>query len=55
MSTNLLDQVEEFFVSYNKQRKKKFQIKGLGGPKKAMKCLKVGIQSFKKARKEKNE
>ena len=55
MPTNLLDQVEEFFVSYNKQRKKKFQIKGLGGPKKAMKYLRLGLQSFKKAQKGKDK
>ena len=52
LSSNFLDQVEEFFVSYNKQRKKKFKIKGLGGPKSAMKFLKTGIQSFRKAQKE---
>jgi hypothetical protein len=55
MPTNLLDQVEEFFVSYNKQRKKKFQIKGLGGPKKAMQYLRLGLQSFKKAQKGKDK
>src|SRR6195256_5551254 len=54
LPSNLLSQVEEFFVSYNKQRKKKFQIKDVGGPKKAMKFLKEGMQSFKKALKEKD-
>src|SRR5260370_5032729 len=39
VSKTLLDQVEEFFVSYNKQRGKKFRITGTGGPKKAVKCL----------------
>jgi len=42
-------------VSYNKQRKKKFQIKDVGGPKKAMKFLKVGIQSFKKAQEKEDQ
>src|SRR5712671_8212571 len=32
VSKTLLDQVEEFFVSYNKQRGKKFRITGTGGP-----------------------
>src|SRR6266576_723436 len=45
VSKILLDQVEEFFVSYNKQRGKKFKITGTGGPKKAMRFLKSGIQA----------
>jgi inorganic pyrophosphatase len=44
----LLDQVEEFFVNYNKQRGKKFKVIGTGGPKKAMEFLKTGMQSYKK-------
>ena len=31
MSKTLLDQVEAFFVSYNKQRGKKFSVRGRGG------------------------
>ena len=37
VSHTLLDQVEEFFVSYNKQRGKKFKITGTSGPNKALK------------------
>jgi inorganic pyrophosphatase len=48
VSSDLLDQVEQFFVSYNKQRDKKFQIKSIGGPKKAIKFVKEGIQAYKK-------
>src|ERR1700722_3859584 len=51
LSKTLLDQVEEFFVSYNKQRGKKFAITGTGGPKKAIKFLKSGIQAHKNAKK----
>jgi inorganic pyrophosphatase len=51
MSETLLKQVEEFFVSYNKQRGKKFTITGTGGPKKAMKFLKTGIQAYKEDKK----
>jgi inorganic pyrophosphatase len=47
VSKTLLDQVEEFFVSYNKQRGKKFIITGTGGPKKAIKFLKRGIKARK--------
>jgi inorganic pyrophosphatase len=52
LPANLLDQVEEFFVSYNKQRKKQFRVEKVAGPKKALKFLKAGIQSFKEAHEE---
>jgi inorganic pyrophosphatase len=42
ISKTLLSQIEEFFVSYNKQR---------GGPKKAIKFLKDGIKKQKDAKK----
>lgn len=48
VSKTLLDQVEAFFVSYNLQRGKKFNITGTGGPKKALKCLKVGMDQFER-------
>ena len=49
VSKTLLDQVEEFFVSYNKQRGKKFKITSTGGPKKALGLLKAGIKAHKNA------
>jgi inorganic pyrophosphatase len=48
VSKTLLCQVEEFFVSYNKQRGKKFKCKGLHGPKRAVKDLKKAMASYKK-------
>jgi inorganic pyrophosphatase len=51
VSRTLLDQVEEFFVSYNKQRGKKFRITGTGGPKKAIEFLKSGIKARKNDKK----
>ena len=42
----VLDQVEAFFISYNKQRGKKFKVISLGGPKKALKLLKQGMSAF---------
>ena len=51
VSKTLLDQVEEFFISYNKQRGKKFKVTGIGGPKRAIKFLKAGIEAHKKAAK----
>jgi len=47
MSKSLLSQIEEFFVSYNKQRGKKFKVTGTGGPKQAIKFLKAGIKAYK--------
>jgi len=56
VSKTLLDQVEAFFVSYNKQRGKKFNITGTAGPKKALKFLKNGIQAYdKKSAKKKSK
>ncbi len=51
VSKTLLSQLEEFFVSYNKQRGKKFRITGTGGPKKAIEFLKDGIKKQKDAKK----
>jgi len=51
VSKTLLSQLEEFFVSYNKQRGKKFRITGTGGPKKAISFLKDGIKKQKQAKK----
>jgi inorganic pyrophosphatase len=48
VNKTLLDQLEAFFISYNKQRGKKFKVTGTGGPKKAMRFLKTGIQAHKK-------
>jgi inorganic pyrophosphatase len=48
LNKTLLDQLEEFFISYNKQRGKKFKVTGTGGPKKAISFLKAGIQAQKK-------
>jgi inorganic pyrophosphatase len=49
VSKTLLEQLEEFFVSYNKQRGKKFRVTGTGGPKKAIRFLKDGIKAHKDA------
>jgi hypothetical protein len=45
VSKTYLDQVEEFFVSYNKQRGKKFKVTGTGGPKKALAIARPGAGS----------
>ncbi|HTS61353.1 MAG TPA: inorganic diphosphatase [Candidatus Acidoferrales bacterium] len=50
VNQTLLSQIEEFFVSYNKQRGKKFRITGKGGPKKAIRFLKAGIKTYKRSK-----
>ena len=50
LSKSLLDQLEEFFMSYNKQRGKKFSVTGTGGPKKAIRFLKRGIRAQKEGK-----
>ena len=51
VSKTLLDQLEEFFVAYNKQRGKKFKVTGTGGPQKAIKLLKSGIRAYEQDKK----
>lgn len=47
MNQSVLKQVEEFFVSYNRSRGKKFKVTGVGGPLKAIKRLKRAIAARK--------
>jgi len=51
ISKTLLSQLEEFFISYNKQRGKKFEVTGTGGPKKAIKFLQAGIKALRNRKK----
>jgi inorganic pyrophosphatase len=44
---SLLDQVQEFFVSYNKSRGKKFKVTGVHGPSRAIKRLQQAIDAVK--------
>lgn len=48
VNRSLLEQVEEFFVSYNKSRGKKFRVKGVHGPTKSLKRLQRAIDVYKK-------
>ncbi|MDP9112519.1 MAG: inorganic diphosphatase [Acidobacteriota bacterium] len=50
ISKRILSQLEEFFISYNKQRGKKFTITGTGGPKKAVAFLKAGAKAHKRSK-----
>lgn len=49
---SILDQVDEFFVSYNKSRGKKFKVKGRHGPKRAASRVDDAIAAFKKNRRQ---
>jgi inorganic pyrophosphatase len=48
VSTTLLCQIEEFFISYNRQHGKQFKVTATSGPKKAIKLLKAGIRAHQK-------
>ena len=41
-----LDQIQEFFVSYNKSRGKRFTVKGVHGPKRALELIEAGIKLY---------
>jgi inorganic pyrophosphatase len=48
ISPSILDQIEDFFVSYNKLHGKKFKVTGRGGPKRALAIIRNGIKAFEK-------
>jgi inorganic pyrophosphatase len=43
---SVIAQVEEFFVSYNKSRGKKFKVVGVQGPRRAAVRVEQGIKAF---------
>jgi inorganic pyrophosphatase len=47
VNKSIVEQVEEFFISYNKSRGKKFKVKGVHGPSKAVKRLQKAIDAYK--------
>ena len=46
----MIEEIKEFFVTYNKLRDRKFEAKGDAGPEKAGKLVKEGMKLFKKKR-----
>ena len=48
VNKSILDQVEEFFVSYNKSRGKTYMPKGRHGPKRAARLIEEGMAAFRK-------
>lgn len=41
-----LDEIQEFFVSYNKSRGKRFALKGVHGPKRALELIEEGVKLY---------
>jgi inorganic pyrophosphatase len=48
ISSSIIEQVGEFFVSYNKGRGKRFKVEGIHGPSRAVKLVEQGVKAFKK-------
>jgi inorganic pyrophosphatase len=48
VNKSIIEQVEDFFVAYNKSRGKKFRVLGIHGAKRAIKLLRQGIEAYKK-------
>jgi inorganic pyrophosphatase len=48
VSKSILDQVEEFFITYNKGRGKKFKVKGRKGPRRAAEIIEGGQALYQK-------
>lgn len=48
VNESILDQVDEFFISYNKSRRKTYIPKGRHGPKHAAALIEAGMAAFKK-------
>ncbi len=51
LPSSMLNQLEQFFVSYNALRGKKFKITHQDGPKRAIELIKKAMQNFARARK----
>ena len=50
LNKSFIDQLDDFFVAYNKSRGKKFKVKGVHGPSKALKRVQEAIQAHESAK-----
>ena len=48
INKSVINQVAEFFVTYNKSRGKRFKVTGTHGPSRAIKVIAEGVKSFRK-------
>jgi inorganic pyrophosphatase len=55
LDQKIVDEIEQFFVSYNKMEGHKFKPMGRYGPKRALKLLKEGINKSRKAKNKKRK
>ncbi len=55
LNRELIDEIEDFFVAYNKERGKLFKPLGRHGPKRAMKLVKQGMTAFRRNQKNGDE
>jgi inorganic pyrophosphatase len=46
INKSILDQIQDFFITYNKSRGKKFRVLGVHGPKRALKLLESGVKAY---------
>jgi hypothetical protein len=46
LSSKQLDEIEQFFVSYNRQEGREFKPLGRHGPKKALASVEEGMRAF---------
>jgi inorganic pyrophosphatase len=44
LNAKMIEEIEEFFVNYNKERGKKFKVVGRRGPQQAMKLLQKSLK-----------
>lgn len=44
LNKNMVTEIEQFFVNYNRERGKKFRVLGTRGPKQALKLLEKSLQ-----------
>src|SRR5213079_3507243 len=49
LNSNLIHEIERFFVSYNETKGKKFEIRGRFGPDRAHALINIAIRSFRKS------
>jgi inorganic pyrophosphatase len=44
LNSNMLKEIEQFFITYNKEKGRKFRALGMRGPKHALKLVKKSLQ-----------
>lgn len=50
LNSNIIDEIEHFFISYNEMKGKRFEVLGRFGPDRAKRVVDEGIKIFRKPR-----